>query len=230
MHLRILFAALFALTCAATPHAASASNAISGKVVVKKKDGEAVKDASNIVVFVDGLKQDAANGKGAMASRNKVFDPLILPIVKGSEVEFPNDDVILHNVFSLSKTKPFDLGLYKKGDMKMVRFDQPGLVKVYCNIHEKMAGYILVLENPYFALTDKDGNFKISGVPNGKYMLSSWHRYGDMQKKEIELTGSGQVKVGFDLVKGDEIAVEIVENGATDGHLNKWGQPYKSKY
>src|SRR5256885_13468033 len=104
-----------------------------------------------------------------MAPRENAFTPPVLPIMQGTTVEFPNDDPIFHNVFSLSKTKPFDLGLYKRGTNKSVTFDQPGLVKVYCNIHEKMIGYIAVLENPYFTLTDKEGKFKIADVPPGKH-------------------------------------------------------------
>jgi plastocyanin len=207
---------------------------ITGKVQIKKKNGEAVADASNVVVFLEGLKAEAKDIPAKSATilqKDKQFTPAVLPIMVGMEVDFPNEDVIMHNVFSLSKTKTFDLGLYKKGTKKTVKFEKSGLVKIYCNIHEKMVSYILILDNPYYTTTDKDGNFKIENVPKGKFKLAAWHRYSDVQNKDLEITDGKEVKLGFDLVKGDELSVDILEKEIDDlHHKNKWGQDYKSKY
>jgi plastocyanin len=223
---------LLSLSIAFVAVSASASS-ISGTVVIKKRNGDRLGDASSVVVFLDGYKAPASavpRHSAVLLQENKMFVPPVLPIMAGMEVEMPNEDAIFHNAFSLSKTKPFDLGLYKKGQKKSVLFDLPGLVKVYCNIHEKMVAYILVLENPYYAVTDRDGNFKLDDVPDGQYDLSAWYRYSDIFKQPIEVRGGKPLRVGFELTKGKEVVIELFEKDKEEGHLNKWGKHYKDKY
>lgn len=207
---------------------------ITGNVILKSQNGEALKDASNVVVFLDGVKGEFAPPAeiSKMASQDKAFVPEVLPILKGTTVHFPNNDKIYHNAFSLSKNKPFDLGLYKKGAdaNKTVTFDKPGLVKVYCNIHEKMIGHIVVLENPYYSLSNKEGKFLIPNVPAGKYKMTAWQRFGNPVTKEITIADSGEFKVDLQLVKTGEVDIELHQENHSQKHLNKWGQPYKSKY
>jgi hypothetical protein len=104
-----------------------------------------------------------------------MFRPLVLPIIVGTTVDFPNSDEVFHNVFSYSSPKEFDLGRYPIGKSKKVTFDRPGVVNVYCDIHAYMYATILVLENPWFAIPGKDGEYVIRNVPQGEYELAFWY-------------------------------------------------------
>ncbi len=230
--MRVLIIAFFIL---ASPKLYAAT--VRGHVLVHEDKSESPgKPAADAVVFLETVpKGDGFNRAKekldphpTMASKDKAFVPQVLPVLEGTTVDFPNDDHILHNVFSLSKIKPFDLGLFNHGAKKDVNFSKSGLVKVYCNIHEAMVGYILILENPFFTKTDSSGNFTISDVPTGKYKVVAWHRYSsDTSSKDIILGGAKEVSVG-----GKDAAVnfELVEDSRVTKHTNKWGKDYKDKY
>ena len=113
-----------------------------------------------------------------MASRDKRFEPRVLAVPQGSAVTFPNYDKIFHNVFSLSETSPFDLGLYRNGAARTTSFETPGVVRVYCNIHPQMAAYVVVLDGNLYAQTGKDGLALVSGVPAGRQTLKVWEERG----------------------------------------------------
>lgn len=135
-----------------------------------------------------------------VAQKGAQFAPHILPVMAGTTVEWPNNDDIFHNVFSISDAKNFDLDLYKGNPPeKRVTFDQAGKVDVYCSIHANMNCIVLVLENPYFASTDKDGNYTIKNVPAGKYKLKAWHERLPADEQEITVPETGAVKVDFTL-------------------------------
>jgi len=135
-----------------------------------------------------------------IAQHGAMFTPHVLPVMVGTTVEWPNDDAIFHNVFSVSDAKNFDLGLYKGNPpAKRVTFDKPGRVDVFCSIHSEMHCIVLVLENPYFATTDGDGNYKILNVPAGKYKLKAWHERLPADEKEITVPETGDVRVDFTL-------------------------------
>ncbi|MBI3876643.1 MAG: carboxypeptidase regulatory-like domain-containing protein [Verrucomicrobia bacterium] len=133
-----------------------------------------------------------------------MFSPHILPVLAGTTVEWPNYDEILHNVFSMSETKPFDLDLYRGNPPeKRVVFDKPGRVDVFCSIHSAMSCVVLVLENPFFASTDAKGRYLIPNVPPGTYKLKAWYERLPAEVKEITVPESGEVKMDFVLtVKG----------------------------
>jgi plastocyanin len=133
-----------------------------------------------------------------VAQQGAVFLPHVLPVTVGTTIEWPNDDDIYHNVFSMSDAKRFDLGLYKGNPPnKRVTFDKPGRADVFCSIHENMHCIILVLENPYFATTDEDGHYRISDVPPGTYKLKAWHERLPADEREITVPTNGEVKVDF---------------------------------
>lgn len=135
-----------------------------------------------------------------IAQHGAVFSPHVLPVMAGTTVEWPNDDDIYHNVFSMSDAKQFDLGLYKGNPPeKRVTFDKPGRVDVFCSIHENMHCVVLVLENPYFASTDESGNYKISNVPPGTYTLKAWHERLPADEKQIVVPADGQIRADFTL-------------------------------
>jgi plastocyanin len=161
----------------------------------------------DFVVYIDGLKTTNAPATNVMevttmkvAQKSAVFSPHVLPVEVGTKVEWPNNDDIYHNVFSMSDTKQFDLGLYK-GDPKekAITFDEPGRVDVYCSIHANMHCIVLVLENPYFTSTDAHGRYAITNVPPGKYKLKAWHERLPADEKEIVVPTNGEVRVDFTL-------------------------------
>lgn len=165
------------------------------------------RDASNIVVYIEKVEGKTPTGVSftppakhpIMDQLNLTFVPHVLPVVAGATVNFPNSDVVRHNVFSPSKTKRFNLGTYPAGVIKSVTFDQPGKVALLCNVHAEMSAFIIVLENPYFAVTDKDGKYRIENVPPGKYKLVTWHEKLKPQTQEIEVGSSTEVVANFQL-------------------------------
>lgn len=128
------------------------------------------------------------------------FEPHVLPVLVGTTVEWPNLDEIYHNVFCMAETKPFDLGLYNSEQPpKRVVFDKPGQADVFCSIHTKMHCIVLVLTNPYFAVSDGKGRFAIRDVPAGTYKLRAWHERVPGQTKEVIVPADGEVQVEFEL-------------------------------
>jgi plastocyanin len=114
--------------------------------------------------------------------RNQTFVPYVLPVAVGTTVEFSNSDSTYHNVFSLSKARRFDLGRYGRGRSKSVRFDQPGVVRVFCDMHSHMSAFILVFAHRFFGVTDAEGRYRIEGLPAGSYTVVAWN---DGQEREI---------------------------------------------
>lgn len=139
---------------------------ITGSVSVKgKKSGK-------LVVYLEGVKgAKAPTKKPKIAQKGTKFTPNFMVVVAGQTVEMPNDDKIAHNVFSPSKTKKFNLGIYPKGTSKSVKFDKVGSVNLLCSIHRKMRAKIIVVPNKYYAVTKPGGKFTIKNVPPGKYTL-----------------------------------------------------------
>jgi plastocyanin len=132
-----------------------------------------------------------------MDQKNEAFVPHVLAIVAGTTVEFPNSDRIYHNVFSLSRARSFDLGRYAAGTSKSVRFDRPGIVRVFCEIHSHMSAFILVFAHRYFAVTDDDGRFRIDNVPPGAYTLVAWNESVPQTTKRVVLPENGDVEANF---------------------------------
>ncbi|HMD34416.1 MAG TPA: carboxypeptidase regulatory-like domain-containing protein [Vicinamibacterales bacterium] len=136
-------------------------------------------DLLRSVVYLEsaprGAFETTESGRAIMDQRNETFVPHILTITTGTTVDFPNSDRFFHNVFSLSKTKRFDLGRYAAGGSRSVTFDRPGIVRVFCEIHTHMSAFILVFSHPFFALTEPDGRYRIDNVPPGTYSVVAWH-------------------------------------------------------
>jgi len=132
-----------------------------------------------------------------ITQQGAAFSPHVLPILVGTTVEWPNQDEIFHNVFSISEPKEFDLGLYKHPELKRVTFDKPGRVDVFCSIHKTMNCVILVLESPYFTATDARNQYAITNVPPGTYRLRAWHERLPSQTREVTVPAAGEVRVDF---------------------------------
>ena len=172
-------------------------NTVIADVSVYSADGQPKGDNSGSVVFIDGLVRAAQKGQPhpIVSQQNRQFSPRVLPIVRDTTVDFPNDDSILHNVFSLSKTRRFDLDIYQPGRSKSVKFSKPGLVRLYCNIHPEMNCSILVLNNPYFSTTDRTGRWIISGIPDGTFSVRTWQELGGEARQRVTLSGSSVVQL-----------------------------------
>jgi plastocyanin len=125
--------------------------------------------------------------------RNEQFEPHVLAVVAGTWVDFPNADTTYHNVFSLSKGNEFNLGRYASGKSKAVRFDRPGIVRVFCDIHSHMSAFVLVFAHRYFAVTDDEGRYRIDGVPPGTYTLVAWNEtvHGEPPRRPVTIPDAG---------------------------------------
>ncbi len=133
-----------------------------------------------------------------MAQKGYQFSPGLLVVQTGTTVEFPNKDDDYHNVFSYAKTKRFDLGRYKKEEKPAAqKFEKPGVIKLYCEIHEHMRGTILIVDSPYFTKSKPDGTFRLENLPPGKYELKAWIDEKKIYSKPIELKGDETVQVQF---------------------------------
>lgn len=113
-----------------------------------------------------------------MDQRDKMFTPHVSVVTRGTTVRFPNDDSVFHNVFAYFQAKKFDLGMYPRGTTKKVTFDKTGLVIILCNVHSYMSAYIMVVDTPYYAVSDGSGHFRLPNVPPGTYTLHGWQESG----------------------------------------------------
>jgi plastocyanin len=148
------------------------------------------------VIYIQGSVPGATVARPVeyVHQRDAMFVPHVLPIMVGTTIEWPNDDPIFHNVYSRSDAAPFDLGLYKKGDAPhRYTFDKTGEVDVFCSIHARMSCIVLVLENPYFAVSDARGRYSITNVPPGKYTLVAWQERLPKQTQIVEVPEKGDV-------------------------------------
>jgi plastocyanin len=157
-------------------------------------DGLALADAGPTVVYLESLGPPlpARETPGAeIRQRLARFEPSFTTVAVGEPVRMPNDDTIFHNVFSYSRPNDFDLGLYRAGEARTVRFEAPGLVRIYCSIHENMNGLIFVTPSRLFARPDSRGEYRIRGVPPGRYRLHVWTERLPAWTREVEL-GAGE--------------------------------------
>jgi plastocyanin len=145
-----------------------------------------------------GAFEDFQPGRVMMDQRLEAFVPRLLAVTTGTTVDFPNSDSTFHNVFSLSRPKRFDLGRYAAGRSKAVRFDRPGVVRVFCDIHSHMSAFIVVFNHPYFRVTDVDGRFRIDNIPAGSYTVVGW--YEGEARVNRAVTVSGGAVTELDLV------------------------------
>ena len=187
---------------------------IKGTVKVK-----GLRSPANVLVYVTKApvpEMDLSGAKFVMDQRNLTFIPHILPVLVGATVHFPNNDKVNHNVFSLSRTKKFNLGSYAAGESKTVVFDKPGIVEMRCDVHAEMAAYIMVMKNPFWAVTDDQGRFQIpdpeylkqhgikgvKGLPPGKYVIKTWHEKLRTAKKAVVIPKAGEVSLELKLTRG----------------------------
>ena len=169
---------------------------ISGKVSLSGDRTQA-----HVLVYLEDVKGKfpLLSKKPEITQRNQTFYPPVLPVQKGSTVQFPNEDDVFHSAFSFSKSNPFDLGVYGSGNDQEVKMKKNGLVEVFCNIHDNMFAYIHVMDHPFHALTDEKGAYKIMNVPDGTYSIKAWANPSSESKKKVTVSGGNISKVYFSL-------------------------------
>jgi len=203
-----------ALASTATP---PVSGSISGTVALVKS-GVPQRDGSEAVVWIEGLRRP---GTGAahvvMKSERKKFTPHVLAAPRAVAVEFPNVDPIYHNVFSVSGSNRFDLGLYRGGVSKTREFDEAGLVRVYCNIHPQMIGYVMVVNSDCFGVTGRDGSFRLRDIPAGDYELKAWHEEGGETRIPVTVRAGADTPV--------TVTIDVSQYRFVP-HKNKYGKDY----
>jgi plastocyanin len=210
------FAVFFAIS--ALPLAAAN---ITGKIAFVTKRGQNPV-AAETLVWIEPVGSRAPRVTPStfqIVTRNKTLVPHVLAIPAGSTVTFPNDDPISHNLFSLSSNNAFDLGLYRKGAGKSQKFDTPGIVNVYCNVHPNMSAVIQVMATPYFAFADGNGNFTVTNVPAGKYRLLAWNEQGGQAEVPLEIGSASPPAIAMTLDS---------RNYRVTQHMDKAGKPYKA--
>ncbi len=158
-------------------------------------------DRRRSVVYLETAPQHAFEEHGGararLDQRNESFVPYVLPIIVGTTVDFPNSDRTYHNVFSLSKARRFDLGRYGRGQSKSVRFDHPGVVRVFCDIHSHMSAFILVFAHRFFAVTDPEGRYRIDGLPPGSYTVVAWNDGKEREARTVQVNEGAATELDF---------------------------------
>ena len=211
-------AAGLAVPCAvAAPPAAAGEIRVTVSVLTAEK--KAVPGAGAVVWVVDAAaaRAAAASAKPTIASKSKRFDPRVAAVPAGGTVEFPNLDGIYHNVFSLSEKARFDLGLYRNGASRTMTFENPGLVRIYCNIHPQMAAVLVVIDGAIWAQADADGTAVLARVPAGKATVRVWDEKGGDFTTAVDVPASGAVPLVISL-DGSQ--------WHETGHKNKYGKDY----
>jgi len=161
-----------------------------GRIVGIQTDRE-TSELDNVIVFVNATTRvDSVPQRVSIRQTNEEFVPHVVAVTAGSTVEFPNDDLIFHNVFSLSRVATFDLGRYPRNASKARTFTKPGVVKVFCHLHSHMSAIVRVFPHPYFAVPDRNGRFTIPDVPVGRVEITAWH------ERAGEVTRSASVEDG----------------------------------
>jgi len=186
---------------------------IEGKITLSDQASNA-----HVVVYLEGAPGKATPLKTLpqVFQRDLAFVPAVTVVTTGSTIEFPNQDRVFHNIFSVSEPAKFDLGLYKAGESRTFTFTRPGVVDVYCNIHPQMIAKIKVLDTRYYAITGPDGSFRIDNVPEGNMKLVAWHSQAEEQTTPIQVSGGGVAHANLTLAKGHSSAT----------HTRKDGTPY----
>jgi len=205
---------------------APAQQALKGHVQLTR-NGHPLADASKAVVWltpvgatVETPRQDPSHIP-QLVQKNKSFQPSLVVIPVGGQVEFPNHDPIFHNVFSLFEGKRFDLGLYESGSTRFVQFDKPGISFIFCNIHEQMSAVVIALATPYYAVSDARGDLSLPNVPPGRYQLQVFHSSvapDALHALSREITvGPADISIG---------SLTLSETNVTLTHKNKYGHDY----
>jgi plastocyanin len=192
---------------------------VTGHIQMQRRAGA----TTQVIVYAEPLETRRVQpGRFKMTQKNKTFSPRVLAIPVGSTVTFPNDDSIFHNVFSLSRPNPFDLGLYRDGDSKDRTFTTAATYRVFCNIHPQMSATILVVPTSYITEVDSLGGYRFD-LPAGRYRITAWSERAS-KPATVDVTVGAEAQTVGELMLDDSQAAEAA-------HKNKFGLDYpKSAY
>lgn len=211
---------LTATLCALASASLSAAT-INGKVMFLNKRGQnPVVNETLVWLEPAGRTWKKPAAAFTMTTRSKAFLPHVMAVPAGSTISFPNEDPIAHNLFSLTPGNTFDLGLYRRGAGKSQKFETPGAVNVYCNVHPNMSAVVHVMSTPYYGFADANGDYSFD-VPAGKYRINAWNEQGGSTMADLEVQGDGRV-TGPTLLTIDGRNFRIAQ------HKNKFGQTYRA--
>ena len=201
---------------------------VTGAVVLEQDSPKHGKPQVGVVAWLKPLdhssltkKLSSEPHKFRLTQQDHEFHPQLMIVPVGSTIEFPNEDYLFHNVFSMFNGKRFDLGLYESGMSRRVSFDKEGVSYIFCNIHPQMSAVVVVLNTPYFATPNRDGELKISGVPAGRYQLNMWIQGASSEtlaNLTHEIVVNGDTSIGIVTAK---VSPEVNLK-----HLNKYGVEY----
>jgi plastocyanin len=219
---RTALTALMVLAGASAPAASQAS--VSGSVTLEERPGTARGDIRSAVVYLESLNRviptsDVPSMRaGTIVMRGREFIPHVRIVLAGGSVAFPNEDPFRHNVFSSSELGPFDLGLYPRGASRSASFAQPGAYPIYCNIHSRMASFVVAVPTRWATHPAVDGSFVLGGVPAGSYVLHAWHERATVEARQevvVPARGISDLRLTID-----------ARSYVPTPHLNKFGRPY----
>ena len=226
---------ILGMLCLANAWAESGSLDVTGTVTIVRKGRAPDKpDNSNVAVWLKSLDNpatrivetstEAARPRLEIRQQHKRFDPHVLVVPAGSAVGFPNLDPFFHNVFSMFDGKRFDLGLYEAGTSRTVLFERPGVCYIFCNIHPEMSAVVVVVDTPYFAVSNRLGQFSIPNVPEGRYVVYVWH-----ERAKPERPNAFVDEVTISRENACLPTIRLIDSGELIApHKNKYGRDYDS--
>ena len=193
---------------------------VSGRIQVTDAGGRPAQDLGNAVVFIEGRGPRVPGTRIDVALDARQFRPRVVVIPVGTTINFPNQDPFNHNVFSVTERNDFDLGLYGRGETRERRFTRAGLVRIYCNVHPRMTGAVVIRDNGWYSQPGADGSFSIADVPGGTYTITVWHERGGAASQQVTVPSSGTLE-------GVVLTLDASGYQFTQ-HKNKYGQEYGS--
>jgi plastocyanin len=196
---------------------------VSGRVDLVHKGGRRATDLSDVVVYLDGVKTRPRPTRTTVTMKGKAFLPRVAVVPVGGTIDFPNEDPIFHNVFSVTGENRFDLDLYKRPKSASWTFQAPGVVRVYCNIHPQMSAVVLVRDNAHFTRATADGSFMLEGVPAGRYTLKAWQERAREVSQAITVPAEGDARADLLL---DASSYKRVTHKRKDGSHYGPGEKY----
>lgn len=194
-------------------------------------DSKPIPDASQVVVWLQPLGVSGPIPRPQpqtglqLLQKHKSFVPHLLVVQAGSMVQFPNADPFFHNVFSLFEGKRFDLGLYEAGSSRSVLFDKPGICYLFCNIHPEMSAVVIVLQTPFYIITDRGGKISIPNVPPGSY---EFHLWNERSLPEDLKALTRRVTISDDSHSLGVISLRANTAQRVIAHKNKYGRDYEN--
>jgi plastocyanin len=168
---------------------------------VSPRESHPIPNIKNVVVYLRNVtfKGTLSPRKAELRQEHETFIPHVVAVTRGSTVEFPNDDPIYHNVFSLSSAASFNLGRYPKGQSRSQVLNKVGIVKVFCQIHSHMSATVMVFDHPYFAIPELDGGYELANLPPGDYTIAGWHERVGERTESVHVERGKTVSVNLSL-------------------------------